>query len=47
MDVHEDLEEIKAAKKRVEAKSDTGKRETLVMAGFFIAVLAFVLSRFL
>jgi hypothetical protein len=47
MDVHEDMKEIEAAKERVGAMRDAGRRETIVIAGFFIAVLLFVLSRYL
>jgi hypothetical protein len=47
MDVHEDLREVEEAKAGYEAKRDLGRREALAMAGFFMAVLAFVLSRLL
>jgi hypothetical protein len=47
MDVHEDTKEIEAAKERVGAMRDAGRRDIIVIAGFFIAVLLFVLSRYL
>lgn len=47
MDVHEDFRDAEEAKARYEAKRAVARREALIIAGFFIAVLAFVLSQVL
>jgi hypothetical protein len=45
MDVHEDMEEVREAQKRVEAKRRLEKWEALAIIGIFLVVVAFLLSR--
>jgi len=47
MDVHEDIEEVREAQKRVEARSRLEKWEALAIIGLSLAMIGFVLSRFL
>ncbi len=47
MDVHEDIEEVREAQKRIEAKSKLEKWEALAIIGLFLVVIGFLLSRFL